>query len=82
MPAPQYFKMIPPRCLEYPAMPAHRYIEYPEMWDAPYDNQPVMNAARHNHPAHPGAMLPPQRPAMPAHEYLEYLESPEMWHAA
>jgi hypothetical protein len=35
--------------------------------------QPVMNAARDNQPAHPGAMPPPQYleyPAMPPHQYL------------
>jgi hypothetical protein len=35
--------------------------------------QPVMNAARDNQPAHPGAMRPPQYleyPAMPPHQYL------------
>jgi hypothetical protein len=35
---------------------------------------PIMNAARDNQPAHPGAMPPPQ--------YLEYLAMPPLQHPA
>jgi hypothetical protein len=76
MPSVQYFNMTAPL-----------YLQYQDLWNAAYDNQPVMNAARDSQPAQPGAMPPPQRAAMPSVQYFNmtaplYLEYPDLWNAA